>query len=207
MQRYGQLRFIEDAGPNKHGQRLWRLVCDCGKECVKLASAVRIGRTRSCGCLARSGLSNRRHGKRHSQVYNVWCNMKARCSNPQHPAYHNYGGRGIGFAPDWQSFENFLRDVGEPPSPKHTFDRINNDGNYEPGNVRWASRAIQARNTRNTILLSINGRTKCLSDWCDHYGITLSAVHQRMSKGEDLVSAIVRPKADRFQTKPEGTGA
>jgi hypothetical protein len=133
--------------------------------------------------------------------------MKARCSNPNNPAYQNYGGRGIVVAPQWLVFENFARDVGEPPSPKDTLDRINNDGNYEPSNVRWTSRAIQSRNKRNTILLSINGRTKCLSDWCDHYGITLAAVYQRMSKGADLVSALVRPKAARFQTKPEGTGA
>lgn len=198
MQRYGQLLFIEDAGHNKHGQKLWRLVCDCGKECIKLASAVRIGRTKSCGCFARSGIFNIRHGKRHSKVYSVWCNMKARCSNPQHPAYHNYGGRGIGFAPNWQSFESFLRDVGEPPSPNHTLDRINNNGNYELGNVRWTSRAVQSRNNRSNILVTISGITKCLHDWCDEYGIAPGSVYRRLSNGEDIVSAIVRPKAQRF---------
>jgi hypothetical protein len=198
MQRYGQLQFIEDAGQNKHGQKLLRLICDCGKECVKLASAVRTGRTKSCGCLARSGLSNLRHGKRHSRVYNVWCNMKARCSNKQHPAYQNYGGRGIGVASEWQSFENFLQDVGEPPSPKHTLDRINNNGHYEPGNVRWTSRAVQSRNNRSNILVTIGDTTKCLHDWCDDYQISPGSVYRRLANGEDIVSAIVRPKAGRF---------
>jgi len=198
MQRYGQLQFIEDAGQNKHGQKLLRLICDCGKECVKLASAVRTGRTKSCGCLARSGLSNLRHGKRHNRVYNVWCNMKARCSNKQHPAYQNYGGRGIGVASEWQSFENFLQDVGEPPSPKHTLDRINNNGHYEPGNVRWTSRAVQSRNNRSNILVTIGDTTKCLHDWCDDYQISPGSVYRRLANGEDIVSAIVRPKDSRF---------
>jgi hypothetical protein len=198
MQRYGKLQFIEEAGKNKHGQKLWRLVCDCGKECVKLAGAVKIGHTKSCGCLLRSGLSNRRHGKRHSQIYNVWCNMKARCSNPHHPAYHNYGRRGIGFSPDWEAFENFLRDVGEPPSPEHTLDRINNDGNYELGNVRWTSRAVQSRNNRSNILVTIGDTTKCLHDWCDDYQISPGSVYRRLANGEDIVSAIVRSKSKRF---------
>jgi hypothetical protein len=198
MQRYGKLQFLEDAGENKHRQKLWRLVCDCGKECVKVASAVRNGHTKSCGCLAHSGISNFRHGKRRSHVYNVWCNMKARCNNQQNPAYQNYGGRGIKVSPSWQVFENFARDVGDPPSPKHTLDRIDNNGDYEPSNVRWASRYVQSRNNRNNVFVTIDGITKCLYDWCNEYGISAGAVYRRLSKGEDVVSSITRPKSQRF---------
>jgi hypothetical protein len=92
---------------------------------------------------------NRIHGGRYRPEYAVWQAMKDRCLNPNHAAYHNYGGRGIKICPEWQhSFAAFLRDVGPRPSPDLSIDRIDNDGNYEPGNVRWATRSEQTRNQR-----------------------------------------------------------
>ena len=196
--KYEQLTYLGEAGKNKHGQPLWRLVCDCGNECVKIASAVRTGKTKSCGCRRKAGLGNKRHGKRRSKEYTAWCNMHIRCYNERSPHYRNYGARGITVAIKWHDFIPFYHDVGDAPGPEYTLDRIDNNRGYEPGNVRWAMRQIQSRNTRVNVWVTINGEKKCLYDWCDFYGITAGAVYRRMENGEDIVSAITRPRAKRF---------
>ena len=196
--RYNMLTVLSDAGVNKHKKPLWLVRCDCGAESIKIASAVRTGCTKSCGCLARSG-SHKTHGLRHHPLYATWCNIKARCNNPQNPSYKNYGGRGISYAPQWSNFAVFLQDVGEKPYPEATLDRIDNDGNYAPNNVRWADRVTQRRNNRQVSPIKIDGKTKLLPDWCKEYGITVAAVHRRLKNGEDIVSALIRPKAKRFR--------
>jgi len=124
------------------------------------------GKTRSCGCriiqvLTANGYAMRQHGESKSvgraasPEYRTWDGMKERCRNPNHKAYANYGGRGISVCERWLDFESFLLDMGRRPSPTHSIDRINNDGNYEPGNCRWATRDEQNRNQRR--------RTKGLS--------------------------------------------
>lgn len=200
MQKYGQLTVLSELGFNSHGKKLWRVLCDCGKESIKIASSVRNGKTRSCGCLAASGRSRATHGKRYTRAYTVWCNMKARCLKTNHPSYKNYGGRGISIAPQWLAFDVFLRDVGNPPDNDHTLDRIDNNKSYEPGNVRWVKRFVQSRNTRQNIWVTINGVTKCFYDWCEDYKIAAGSVYRRLAKGEDVVSAITRPKAPRFRS-------
>lgn len=195
---YGNLIVLGDAGKNRHQKRLWRVKCACGVETTKVASSVRTGRTTSCGCAARKG-SNIRHGQRYHPLYSTWCNMKARCDNVNHPSYKNYGGRGITYDSAWSDFSSFLEDVGNPPFEGATLDRIDNDGNYCAGNVRWADRVTQRRNSRQIYPVEIHGETKIITDWCKVYGITIGAVHRRLKKGEGLVSAITRPKAARFR--------
>lgn len=196
--KYEQLTYLEDAGKNKHGQPLWRLACDCGTECVKIASAVRTGKTKSCGCRRHAGLGNRKHGKRRSKEYTAWCNMHLRCYNEKNPHYKNYGGRGIFVADRWHDFPAFYEDVGDAPGLNYTLDRIDNNLGYGPGNIRWARREVQSRNKRDNIWVQIGDETKCLYDWCDVYGIAAASVYRRMNNGEDIVSAITRPKAKRF---------
>jgi len=193
MEKYGLLTFHKEAGVNKHGKTLWELKCDCGKTTVAVASQVRSGKTKSCGHLKTQG-NRRTHGKRSSKVYTAWCNMKARCMNTFHKQYKDYGGRGIMFQDSWKVFESFYLDVGDPPTMKHTLDRIDNSGNYTKDNVRWALRYTQARNSRQNIWVAINGTIKCLYDWCDEYNISAGSVYKRMSKGIDVVTAITKPK-------------
>jgi hypothetical protein len=140
-----------------------------------------------------------RHGYRYHPLYATWCNMKARCRNEKHPVYHNYGGRGITYHPTWEEFPNFLSNVGEKPFIGATLDRIDNEGDYTPENVRWADRVTQRRNSRQIVEVEINGETKLFSEWCKVYNIAIASVHRRLHKGEDLVSALTRPKAKRFQ--------
>lgn len=198
MEKFGNLTFVAEAGANKHGKALWKLKCDCGNDTIAIASAVRTGRTKSCGCLKRQG-NRKTHGQRRSRLYTIWCNMKARCDNQKHPAYHNYGGRGITYDPAWVSFTAFAAAVGEPPSELHTLDRVDNSAGYSISNVRWASRYVQARNSRQNVWVQIGTRVKCLHDWCSEFGVTASSVYSRMGRGEDIVSAITRPKANRFK--------
>ena len=133
----------------------WLLACDCGRTHRAPASALRTGRVKSCGCMnqelrlarnQRHGLAAR--GAKKPAEYIVWQAMIGRCSNPKNKAFRYYGGRGIVVCDRWRhDFTAFLADMGQRPSPKHSIDRINNDGNYEPGNCRWATQSEQVRNS------------------------------------------------------------
>lgn len=197
--KYGKLTFVEDAGVNKHQKKLWRMLCECGVETVVIASQAKTGNTKSCGCLKKMGRP-KVHGKRLHPLYSTWCNMKARCYNVNHPQYKDYGGRGIFVCDQWKhDFSRFLLDVGEKPDENFTLDRINNEKGYFPSNVRWADRNQQRRNSRAIREVTIGNETKVITDWCDIFAINLASVHRRLKKGEDIVSALTRPKAKRFQ--------
>lgn len=203
METFLELTYLGEAGVNRHQKQLWRMRCSCGKETTVLASHVRTGKTKSCGHLRTLGL-NKRHGQKHTRLYSIWCNMRSRCNNPQNPAYKNYGGRGIDVHPTWDDFLVFARDVGSPPTPTATLDRVNNELGYCPTNVRWAERRVQARNTRQNQWITIDGRTQCLHDWCEEVGIAPGSVYKRVKQGESFQSAILRPKAPRFQRGANG---
>lgn len=134
---------------------MWRCVCDCGAKNAVRASHLKGGISKSCGCLSREVA--RAHATKHGEVINgsrspeylAWQSMRSRCRNPNNKRFQEYGGRGIAICERWEIFENFLADMGRKPSPRHSLDRYpNNDGNYEPGNCRWATATEQNRNRR-----------------------------------------------------------
>lgn len=137
-----------------HSQRYWDCRCLCGGRVVVRTGALLSGHTKSCGCLQRESVANRNRRMKGAGIspqmkplYNIWQQMKQRCYNPNAGYYHRYGGRGIRVCERWlSSFVNFSADIGPRPSPKHSLDRINNNGNYEPGNVRWATQKEQCAN-------------------------------------------------------------
>lgn len=129
-------------------------------------------------------------------LFYSWHSMLARCSDPRSTVWHNYGGRGIKVCDRWRaSFWNFYADVGDRPFGM-SLDRINNDGNYEPGNVRWASKRVQQNNRRNSKMLTINGRTECLTDWAREYGLSRFTLAKRLRIWGMVPRIITEPILD-----------
>lgn len=185
--KFGRLTVISAAlpGKTKGGKNIPRWNCDCECGNTKIASGVSLRRlhTRSCGCLWRDNLRNCHvtHGRSKTIEYVVWRNMLARCYSKKTGCYPSYGGRGIKVCEAWRkNFARFLSDVGFKPSARHSLDRIDNDGDYEPGNVRWTTLYVQARNTRKNRVITHNGKSLCLADWANETGINIRTLHSRL---------------------------
>ena len=160
--RFGRLTVISRSGNINNGAAAWVCKCDCGTVCVVKGNYLRSGHTESCGCLQRERAyatcikSGRQKTVTHDMIktpeYRAWRHIKERCGNKNNKRYRDYGGRGISICKEWkESFEVFFKYVGPRPAPHLSIDRINNDGNYEQGNVRWATRSQQQRNKRKRV--------------------------------------------------------
>lgn len=179
--RFGKLTVIKYAGIINH-KSSWVVRCDCGT--TKIIAGFNLtkkkGGTKSCGCL-RGGITT--HGMSNTPEYRIWRAMLNRCQNPNAKCFHNYGERGIKVCERWQSFDNFIADMGRRPSPRHTIERVDNDDNYCPKNCIWATRKKQARNTRVNHILTLDGRTMCITDWSRETGINASTISFRLKSG------------------------
>jgi len=191
-QRFGKLVAL-----NYIGKRLWWCRCDCGKELLRCGKLMRTGKLKSCGCAIKDFNEQRhlKHGHsragKETRTYRIWLGMKQRCLNPIFGAHH---GRGIRVCESWNNFPQFLADVGECPSDQHSLDRINNDGNYEPGNVRWATSAEQSRNQRCTRMITFKGKTQCLTDWCKELGISKTTFYHRDKRKLTIEQLLAPPR-------------
>lgn len=193
--RAGRLVALELLPKRRKGCRIWRCLCDCGAEAF--VSTHDFGKSaRSCGCLRRDLLT--KHGDIDSQEYRSWTSMKARCGNPRTAGFHNYGGRGIRVCERWKDYANFLADMGRRPTPRHTLDRIDNNGDYEPGNVRWVTRRQQALNRRDNRVLTWRGKTQTLMEWSEKTGIPYGTLWFRLgTMGLTIGEAIQFRKGSR----------
>lgn len=175
--RFGRLSVLHRSDPNLC--KMWYCVCDCGNSHVASGYDMLRGSVASCGCLRAEvqvthGRKNRRHGMRKSPEYHVWCSMKMRCSDVSN---RNYGARGIRVCDEWvNSFSAFIDHVGVRPFAGAEIDRADPNGNYEPGNVRWATKRQNCLNRRNTRYVVLNGDTVCLRDACIWAGVNYSTV-------------------------------
>lgn len=193
-QRFGRLTAVSllerEPLQNNH---LWRFVCDCGTEKPIRIKSVRSGHTSSCGCMQREALASRNetHGlsRLKPREYRSWKDMRARCSNPNNDDYADYGGRGIRVCERWNDFSAFCADMGDRQAGR-TIDRIDNNGNYEPGNCRWSEAKTQANNKRSNRVITMGGVSKTLQAWCDQFGIEPSKVRYRLSRGWSLEAAF-----------------
>lgn len=186
-------------GPD--GRPIVDVVCDCGTEITIGVYGLVRGDIKSCGCL-RSDTSklmaiarNTTHGNSNHDLYQIWTGIIKRCTNPRHKAYSMYGARGITVCDRWKaSFEDFVSDVGDRPSPNHSIDRIDNDAGYSPDNCRWATQTEQCRNTRRNRVYEINGEEKSLVEWCAIYNAKYGRVIDRLEKlGWPILDALTKP--------------
>lgn len=200
--RYGDLVVLGEAASRRSvGGSVKRYLscrCDCGTELEVRLNNLRSGRTRSCGCyvpLASCFVSGSAyHGMQGSPEYGVWKGMKKRCYKLKARGYRNYGGRGIKVCERWlHSFKAFHDDMGDRPSKAHSIDRIDGDGDYEPGNCRWATCAEQNRNRRDNRNMTFQGKTMCLKDWADLYRMRKVTLYERLDRGMSLEEALTTP--------------
>jgi hypothetical protein len=196
------------------GHTLWECTCDCGKVYVTSKAVIVNPTNRSCGCHRDRvrGKSSITHGMTATAEYEIWCGIKKRCFNSNHRAYKDYGGRGITMLQRWaDSFEEFLKDVGPRPLSDSEIDRYpDNNGNYEPGNVRWASPKEQANNRRSSRLITVNGKTKTLTQWGESSGLGWAVIKSRLDHGMPPDLAVCKPlrkgnyRRGKHQSAPEG---
>lgn len=190
-QKFGRLTAVEATTGLK-----WRFRCDCGVEVERVRATVVGGNTKSCGCLRREVViaKNTNHGLVGHSLYQRWAGMIQRCTNPNHVGWLNYGGRGIKVCDRWLgSFESFLADMGECPSGEHSIEREDSDGNYEPGNCKWATSAEQSRNTKRNVVVSVDGKTMTIRDWEIEKGVNRGAFQRRVDLGWSLERAVTEP--------------
>jgi len=149
-QRFGRWLVKNRGGLTKNGHPKWECRCECGNIREVPGSDLRYGQSKSCGCWNKNGprKAPSRHGMSYTPEYHIWALMLQRCRNSNWPGYRYYGGRGISVCERWLDFENFYADIGPRPSPELSIDRINNNGNYEPNNCRWADAKTQNNNQR-----------------------------------------------------------
>ena len=195
--RFGRLVVESFAGMSEFGKSRWLCRCDCGKVIIRKKERLSSGDTKSCGCLRSDlrALNNLTHGDagQKSPEYIAWQHMKSRCFNVSDKKHVRYGGRGITICERWMSFENFLADMGRKPTPKHSIDRINNDGNYEPSNCRWATSKEQSVNTARNHFIKHDGKTLTISQWADILGISQNVITKRLSRGWSDEKSICQP--------------
>ena len=179
-------------------QHYWICRCACGREASVRAPELKNGGSKQCRSC---GTSNRDDCDGHSKTpeYMIWHYMMQRCENPNSTHYSYYGGRGITVCDRWrESFADFLEDMGSQPTPQYSLDRFpDNNKGYEPGNVRWATHTEQMRNRRNNRLLTLDGETRCLTEWAKILGVPYEALRGRIRQGWSAERALTEPFNER----------
>lgn len=204
-QRFGRLVALEYVG-RKNKRTLWRCKCDCGKESIVGYSNLVSNNTRSCGCWEEENRKSNmqkvlvEHTKcvnnplefgivGNHPLYSIWSSMITRCYNKNRNSYKHYGGRGIEVCERWRvngGFENFIKDMGERPSPQHTIDRIDYNGDYCPENCRWATPDEQSNNQTKNVYLYIKGKRITAKMLCDILGINYNTMIHQLKYGVDI---------------------
>jgi hypothetical protein len=174
----------------KEGHKIGLYLCRCGNEFIKEVSRINTGNTRSCGCIHKGKYTGH-------PLQPMYRGMVQRCYNKNNKRYKHYGGRGITVCDRWlekiKGFENFLEDMGERPEGKYSIDRINNNGNYEPSNCRWATASEQNRNYSKNRIIEYKGEKKIMIEWAEEKNIKYDTIHQRLNNGWSVEAAIETP--------------
>ena len=186
-------------GTGLRSKSQWECLCECGNTCVVLGYVLKSGNTKSCGCWKKevgriNGKKlNFRHGMTNTRVHMTWASMIQRCTDPAHKSYSHYGGRGIHVCERWMKFENFLEDMGDRPAGT-TLDRYPDvNGNYEPGNCRWATPTEQANNRRDNFKIEAFGKALTDRGWHRVTGLSMATIIYRLAKGMSPDEALATP--------------
>lgn len=199
---FGKLKVI-DLEPRRQGSHLClQCLCVCGRIVWVRKSRLRDGQQqcRKCGSHLSHGHTR---GNSMTPIYRRWADMVKRCTNPKHIVFRYYGGRGIRVCDRWIVFANFLADMGDLPTPKHELDRYpDKNGNYEPGNCRWATRSENMRNTRVNHLVTFQGKTQCLAAWSEETGLSYGVLKDRLDKlGWTPAKALTTPSHTKLRPR------
>lgn len=199
---FNHIKIVSYAGINAGNRKVWIGECICGNKLELYRSHIENKTVLSCGCKAsENGINTRIRrsnyvSKRKPIEYRHYRNMITRCFKESYIEYSHYGGRGITVCDRWlgeKGFENFLSDMGKRPSKTHSLDRIDNNGNYCPENCRWATRIEQANNKSTNNMMTINGITRTMSEWCKDNEIKYGTVWRRVKKGWSHYDALYAP--------------
>lgn len=189
-EKFDLLRVLRFLRLDKDRGAIWECRCRCGNFTEASTRDLRYGDKKSCNCL-RYTSKNKTHGFSKTPEYRVWKGMRARCKNPNCSCYPNYGGRGIEVCAKWDSsFPAFLHDMGARPSARHRIERLDNNGNYAPGNCCWATSKEQNQNKRNVPVYEAHGQQKTLPQWAAESGVRLNTLHYRLAHGWELSEAL-----------------
>lgn len=198
-QKFNRWTVISRAQNDKRGQAQWHCVCECGNTSIVGGKDLRLGKSRSCGCLQKetAAIIKKTHGKSNSRLFHIWNAMRNRCGNSASPNYYLYGGRGIKVCDEWKSsFVPFYEwAITHGYADNLSIDRIDVNGNYEPSNCRWATVIQQARNKRNTRLVEYHGEKKMLIEWAEILGLNYRRIVSRIYNSHWTVEeAFTTPK-------------
>jgi hypothetical protein len=201
--RFFNMVVVEPAFKNDAGVWYWKCKCDCGKEFVASVSNILRGDQKSCGCYRRiaTSIKFKKHGDSNTRFFRIWCGVRHRTLNRKGERYPDYGGRGIKVCDRWLDYENFKADmyqsyidhVREYGEKNTTIDRIENNGDYEPGNCKWSTYYQQNLNTRKNHHFNIDGEKYCLAELSRRFGIDRNTLSTRLRKGIPLEEALSRP--------------
>lgn len=183
--------------PSVGRDRRWVCRCECGKRAHIDEHRLIARKAKSCGCVA----PVTKRGRPATLAYRSWQRMRDRCSDPANDYWHLYGGRGIKVCERWQDFEAFFADMGERPSVRHSIDRIDNNGNYEPGNCRWATAVEQMNNTRANRVIDFDGMRMSVSAWAEFTGLTAAGITGRLNRGQSAEEALLAEAKARERHK------
>ena len=206
---YGKLTVLFEVHSDKPGA-YWRCRCECGHEFDIFGGNLRASQTRrKQACIKCRPADNATHGLTDTPEHCIWKAIRQRCFSPSSQDHGHYGGRGITVCDRWNSFSNFLADMGPKPFPKASVGRIDNDGNYScgkcpecvtnrwPSNCRWETQKQQTRNTSRNHVITFRGRTQCLAAWAEESCLTMSALKHRIARGWDIEKALTTPMRGR----------
>lgn len=194
---FGRLTVMSQA-PRQGRRIMWQCQCSCGRVAIVAGHHLKSGAIQSCNCLNNELKTARAiHGKTDTSAHRRWAHMMGRCYNPSDAAFSLYGGRGIAVCDRWHEFVNFYADMGDPP-PGRSIDRIDNHGNYEPRNCRWATPKEQVLNSRRIRWLTHAGETLSLAEWTARLGLSATTISNRIDKlGWPLGLALTTPRTHK----------